>query len=129
MKVDSIVAYFWTPAKLVSAFLAAHSRCTTETIASCLVGQAIGFHVAQHRDHEQSRRPHRPIGLVELAGEARRRDDIAGAAGTGAAALAMRDQHRLAETQGDRRGSVADADHQRAAADRSAVDPVRGRPR
>jgi hypothetical protein len=43
------------------------------------VRQAIGLHVAQHRDREQSRRPHWPIGLLELAREARRRDDIAGA--------------------------------------------------
>jgi hypothetical protein len=38
----------------------------------------------------------------------------------------MRDQHRLAETRGDRRGGVADMDHERAAADRGAVDPSRG---
>src|SRR6516162_2295468 len=39
----------------------------------------------------------------------------------------MRDQHRLAETRGNRRGGVADTDHERAAADRGAVDPFRGR--
>jgi hypothetical protein len=81
--------------KVARGFFAAHSRCTTETIASCLCVQAIGRHVAQRRDREQSRRPHRPIGLLELAGEARGRDDIAGA--SGAAALAISDQHRLAE--------------------------------
>ena len=43
----------------------------------------------------------------------------------GAAALAMRDQYRLAETQANRRGGVADMDHERAAADRGAVDPFR----
>jgi hypothetical protein len=69
-----------------------------------LVRQAIGLHVAQHGDREQSRRPHRPIGLLELAGEAGRRHDIVGAPDAGAAALAMRDQHRLAEA----RGGVAD---------------------
>jgi hypothetical protein len=60
-------------------------------------GQAIGLHVAQYRDREQSRRPYWPIGLLELAGEARRRDDIAGAPDAEAAALAMRDQRRLAQ--------------------------------
>ena len=37
----------------------------------------------------------------------------------------MRDQDRLAETRGDRRGG-ADVDHKRAAADRGAIDPFRG---
>jgi hypothetical protein len=91
-----------------------------------LAGQAIGLHVAQHGNREQSRRPHRPIGLLELAGEAGGRHDIAGAPDPGAAAFAMRDQHRLTQARGDRRGGVADVDHQRAAADRSAVDPFRG---
>ena len=36
-----------------------------------LVRQAIGLHVAQYRDREQSRRPHRPIGLLELDGDRR----------------------------------------------------------
>ena len=53
-------------------FLAAHSRCTTETIAQLLVGQAIGLHVAQHRDREQSRRSHPSKGLLELADKNRR---------------------------------------------------------
>ncbi len=60
-----------------------------------LVRQAIGLHVPQHRDREQSRRPHWPIGLLELAGEACRRDDIAGPPDAGAAALAMRDRFQL----------------------------------
>ena len=90
-----------------------------------LVRRAIGFHVAQYRDRKQSRRSHWPIGLLELAGEARGCDDIAGAPDAGAAALAMCDQHRLAEARGDRRGGVADMDHERAAADRGAVDPFR----
>jgi hypothetical protein len=38
----------------------------------------------------------------------------------------MRDQYRLAEARGDRRGGMADMDRERAAADRSAVDPFRG---
>ena len=37
----------------------------------------------------------------------------------------MRDQYRLAQARGDRRGGVADMDHERAAADRGAVDPFR----
>jgi hypothetical protein len=32
----------------------------------------------------------------------------------------MGDQHRLAQPRGDRRGGVADMDHERAAADRGA---------
>ena len=92
------------------------------------MAEAIGLHVAQHGDRKQSRRPHRPIGLLELTGEAGRRRDIAGAPDAGAAALAMGDQHRLAQPGGDRRGGVADMDHKRAAADRGAVDPFRGQP-
>jgi hypothetical protein len=93
-------------------------------------GAAEKDHVAQHRDREQSRRPHRPIGLLELAGEARRRHDIAGSPDAGAAALAMRDRHRPAQRRRDRRGGVADMDHERGAADRGAVDtPSRTRKR
>ena len=56
-----------------------------------------------------ARRAGRPgaIGLLELAREARRCDDIAGAPDAGAAALAMGDQHRLAHARGDRRGGMA----------------------
>ena len=43
-----------------------------------------------------------------------RRHGIAGAPDPGAAALAMGDQHRLAEARGDRRGGMADMDHERA---------------
>src|SRR5215831_3853301 len=102
-------------------FFAAQSRCTTETIASCSCVRP-GLHVAQCRDRKQSRRPHWPVGLLELPGEVRRRGDIAGAPDAGAAAFAMRDQHRLAQARLDRCGGVADMDHERAAADRSAVD-------
>src|SRR5258708_34382265 len=38
----------------------------------------------------------------------------------------LRDQHRLAQPRGDRRGGVPDMDHERAAADRGAVDPISG---
>jgi hypothetical protein len=38
----------------------------------------------------------------------------------------MRDQYRFAEARGDRRGGTADMDHERAAADRGAVDPFQG---
>ena len=56
--------------------------------------------------------PMGPMGVLELAGEARRRHDIAGAADAGAAALAMGDQHRLAKARGDRRGALAAAKSQ-----------------
>ena len=47
-------------------------------------------------------------------------------ANAGAAALAMCDQHRLAQARSDRRGGVADMDHERAAAaDLGAADPFR----
>ena len=65
------------------------------------------------------------MGARELAGEARWRHDIAGASDAGATALAGRDQYRLAQARGDRRGGVADMDHEGAAADRGAVDPFR----
>jgi hypothetical protein len=94
------------------------------------VDETIGLHVAPYRDREQSRRAHRPIGLLELARKAGGRHGIAGAANAGAAALAMRDQYRVAEARGDRRGGVADMDHERTAADRGAVacdeEPVEG---
>jgi hypothetical protein len=90
-----------------------------------LVDETIGLHVAQHGDREQSRRPHWAIGLFELAGEARGHHDIAGTSDAGAAALAMGDQHRLAEARSDHSGGMADMDHERAAADRGAVDPFR----
>jgi hypothetical protein len=61
------------------------------------------------------------VGAVELAGEAGRRDDIAAAPDAGAAALAMGNQHRLAQARGDRRGGVAHMDHERAAAEHGAV--------
>ena len=51
--------------------------------------ETIGLRVAPYRDREQSRRPHRPIGLLELAGEAPRRHDIADAPDAGVAALAI----------------------------------------
>jgi hypothetical protein len=57
--------------KVARGFFAAHSRCTTETIAKLLMRQAIGLDVAQDRDREQCRRPHRPIGLLELTGDCR----------------------------------------------------------
>src|ERR1700737_3802939 len=86
-------------------------------------------HIAQDGDREQRRRPHWPIGLLELAGEAGGCDDIAGAPDAGAAALAMGDQDRLAEARGDRPGGGAHMDHKRAAADRGAVGPFGGEAR
>src|ERR1700737_3498247 len=99
--------------KVARGFFAAPSHCTTETIANCssvdfVVPAQAGtqgsgasslapgpplsrgrrqYHVAQYQDREQSRRPHWPVGLLELAREARRRDNIAGAPDAGAAAL------------------------------------------
>jgi hypothetical protein len=49
-----------------------------------LMRQAIGLHVAQYRDREQSRRPQGAIGLLELAGKARACCDISDAPVTGA---------------------------------------------
>jgi hypothetical protein len=80
------------------------------------------------------------MGLLELAGEAGGRHGIAGAPDAGAAALAMGDEHRLAQPRGDRRGGVPDMDHERSPGgrpwrgrpgdpDRGAVDPLRGQAR
>ena len=72
------------------------------------------------------RRPDRAVGHLELA--------VRGCAGAAAAArradarraaLAVGDQHGLAQARVDRRGGVADVQHERAAADAGAVDPVR----
>ena len=40
----------------------------------------------------------------------------------------MGDQYRVAQPRGDRRGGMARVDHERAAADRGAVDPFRSEP-
>jgi hypothetical protein len=86
-----------------------------------LVRQAVGLHVAQHGIANKIGGPVGPLGCsnrpARLAGDT----TLRGAPDAGAAALAMGDQHRLAEACGDRRGGVADMDHERAAADRSAV--------
>jgi hypothetical protein len=67
--------------KVALEFLAAlHDRDQRQR----LVGQAISVHVPKHRDRQQSRRPHRPIRLLELVGEARWRHDIARAPDPGA---------------------------------------------
>src|SRR5216683_6952214 len=91
-----------------------------------LVREPVGLHVAQHGNHEQSRRPQGAIGLLELAGEAGRRHDVAGAPDARATALAMGVQYVSHSPEAIRRGGVADMDHERAAADRGAVDPFRG---
>ena len=69
------------------------------------------------------------IGLFELAGEVRGWCDIAGAPDARAAAFAMGDQHGITQPRFDRRSGVADMDHKRAAADRSAniIPPCRQR--
>jgi hypothetical protein len=107
-------------------FFATHFAVTDRDHRQLLVRQAIGLHVTQYGDREQSGRPHWPIGLLEPAGEARRRHDIAGASDAGAAALAMRDQYRLAKARGDRRSGVADMDHKRAAARPRCRRPILG---
>jgi hypothetical protein len=112
--VDSLMAYFWTPIKPVLAVLRRPFALHDRDHRQLLVREPIGLHVAQYRDREQSRQARWPIRLLELAGEAGGRHDIAGAPDAGAAALAMRDQHRLAQARGDRRGGVSEMDHERA---------------
>src|SRR6185437_8794266 len=63
--------------------------------------------------------------LLELTVEAARRHRTRGLADARAAALAMRDEDGLGEPGLDRRRRVANMDHERAAADRGAVDPAR----
>jgi hypothetical protein len=82
--------------KVARGFFAAHFALHDRDHRQLLVRQAIGLHVAQDRNREQSRRAYRPIGLIELAGEAGGCCDIAGAPDP------MRDQHCLAEARGDR---------------------------
>src|SRR5437667_340566 len=60
------------------------------------------------------------VSTLEPAGEAGRRHDVARPPDPGAAALAMGDQHCVAEARRDRRGAMARMDHERAAADRGA---------
>jgi len=62
-------------ARVLGGPFALHDRDNRQS----LVRQGIGLHVTQDGNREQSRRPHWPIGLLEPAGEAGRRDDIAAA--------------------------------------------------
>jgi hypothetical protein len=66
----------------------------------------------------------RPIGRVELSGLGSLAPEIAGAPDAGAARSRMGGQHL--QPRGERRGGVADKDHERAAADRGAVDSLGG---
>jgi hypothetical protein len=74
-------------------------------------------------NRRQSRRP-RPgnLGPPELAGNARRCNDIAIAPDTGTAALAMRDQYRLGQARRDRRGAMPSGLGPAAAASGGGVD-------
>ena len=90
-----------------------------------LMGDAVRLHVAQHRDREHAGRPVDAERRFELAVEAVRGRRARQFADHRLAALGMGDQHGLAEAGLDRRGGMADMQHERAAADRSAVDPGR----
>ena len=90
-----------------------------------LMGDAVRLHVAQHRDRKHAGRPVDAERRLELAVEAVRRRRTRQFADHRLAALGMGDQHGLAEAGLDRRRGMADMQHERAAADRSAVDPGR----
>ena len=90
-----------------------------------LMGDAVRLHVAQHRNRKHAGRPVDAERRLELAVEAVRRRRARQFADHRLAALGMGDQHGLAEAGLDRRGGMADMQHERAAADRSAVDPGR----
>ncbi len=77
-----------------------------------LVGGAVGLGVAQPRDREQRRRPHRTVRALELAARAGRRQRTRRHAGAALAALAVGDQHGRGVTRRDRRRGVADVDHE-----------------
>ena len=90
-----------------------------------LMGDAVGLHVAQHRDRKHAGRAVDAERRLELAVEAVRRRRARQFADHRLAAFGMGDQHGLAEAGLDRRRGVADMQHERAAADRGAVDPGR----
>ena len=90
-----------------------------------LVGDAVGLHEPQHRDRELARRPVDAVGRFELALQAVGGNRARQFADHRLAALGVGDQHGLAEAGLDRRGGVADVQHERAAADGGAVDPGR----
>ena len=89
------------------------------------MGDAMGPHVAQHRDRKHARRPVHAVGRLELAVQAVRRRRARQLADHRLAAFGVRNQHGLAETCLDRGGGMADMEHERTAADRGAVDPGR----
>ena len=90
-----------------------------------LMGDAVGLHVAQHRDREHAGRAVDAERRLELAVQTVRRRRTRQFADHRLAAFGVRDQHGLAETGLDRGRRVADVQHERAAADGGAVDPGR----
>src|SRR5258706_395622 len=88
-----------------------------------LMGDAMGLHVAQYGNRKHAGRRRNAVRQLELAVEAVGADHPRGAADIRLAALGVGNQHGLAQPGLDRRGSVADVQHERTAPDGSAVDP------
>ena len=89
------------------------------------MGDAMGLHVAQHRDRKHAGRPVDAEWRFELAVQAVRRRRTRLLADHRLAALGVGNQHGLAKPGLDRGRRVADVKHERASADRRAVDPGR----
>ncbi len=90
-----------------------------------LVGDAVGLHVAQHRNRKHAGRTVDTERGLELAVEAVRWRRARQLADHRLAAFGVGDQHGLAQAGFDRGRGVADMQHEGAAADRGAVDPGR----
>ncbi len=90
-----------------------------------LMGDAVGLHVAQHRNRKHAGRRRDAVRQLELSVQAVGADHARGAADIRLAAFGMRDQHGLAQSGFDRGRGMADMQHEGAAADRGAVDPGR----
>ena len=81
------------------------------------------LHVAQHRNGEHGRGTGNAKGSLELLLKQRRKDRRAMASQARPTALAMGDQHGVTESFVDRRGGMANQQHERTTANRSAVEP------
>ena len=90
-----------------------------------LMGNAVRFHVAQHRDRKHARGCRDTVRQLELSVQAVGAHHAWRTADVRLAAFGMCDQHGLAQPGFDRGRGMADMQHEGAAAHRGAIDPCR----
>ena len=89
------------------------------------MGDAVGLHVAKHRNRKHAGWPENTERRLELAVQAVRRRRARLLADHRLAAFGVGDQYRLAQPGLDRRRGMTDVKHERAATNRRSVDPCR----